>query len=133
MKPSICEEWQEVGCGACLEGEHEDVGEDEEDEEEPGPVAADQAHFQGHRAQQRHKHSLADGEDVVGGAHAVGGGGVVWDEEADRRIHRRHQHAVFPKRQRRQARPRVVCLHHPQDKVILACNITRVWVCTVLG
>ena len=57
--------------------------------------------LQGDGAQQSGEDSLADGEDVVHGALAVGARGVEGDEEADGRVHGRHQHPVLPKRQRR--------------------------------
>ena len=72
------------------------------------------ADLQGDGAQQRSEHGLADGEDVIHGAHGVGADGIIGDEEADGRIHARHQHAVLPERQRRQRAPWVVRLRAPQ-------------------
>lgn len=107
---SAKEEMMAQGWATRLEGKDEDVGEDEKDEEEPGPEAADQANLQRDGAQERYEDSLAHREDIIHRAHAIGGNSVVGDEEADGRVHGRHQNAVLPERQCRQARPRVVRL-----------------------
>lgn len=79
-----------------LEGVDQPVAEEDEDEEQPGPVASDDTDFKGDGPKEGHKDDLADRVHICDGVLTRGDNAIVGDEEGDCCVQQSHAHSRLP-------------------------------------